>query len=270
MLLKKLVIVLSLIFWPLSLYFANTPKDFVVYSFPAFLLFLCFILWQKQYKYWLLPAIFIPVISPKLALIPLIMAFVATFKQRNKSNLIVLMLSSLFFAFFIKAFWGQTVFIPDYEARQLVIRQTQLYPNVFLARLMHNKLRIILDKASDNFFALTDPNNYFFAFHPREQIVGNQNLNKFPFLALMPFIPGVFNLSKSRNYKFILLTATASAINLLVLNLFDRNDFILWLPLALIVTHGITSFQKLYPKAFRVFSYVFLVFSLIELVRIYV
>ena len=84
-------------------------------------------------------------------------------------------------------FFGQTIFISDYERRQEVIRNTHLYDSVFLARFSHNKLKIITDKFIYNFFAITDLNNYFFGFHPR-QIVGNQNISKYPYPFLVFFL----------------------------------------------------------------------------------
>ena len=133
-----------------------------------------------------------------------------------------------------------------------------------MARSFQNKARIPLDKITYNFFALIDPNNYFFGFQPRQIIVNNQNIDKFPFVSLIFFIFGLYTINKNQNKKFVLITLFASLISLIVLNSFDRNDFILWLPLSLVILHGVNKLQNKYLYL------IFLIFTVPQLIRILV
>lgn len=233
--LSRIVIFLGLIFWPLNLFLNNTLSDFLNYVFPIF--------------------------QPKLLLFPVIL-----FALNKKWKL--LLFSIILFLLFFNRFWGQTIFKNDYEAQQLVIRQTQLYPNVLLARLFHNKARIYWDKYNDNFFALVDPNNYFFGFAPRQITTNNQNLKKFPSFALIPMLFGFYYLGKHTLKKFLIVFLISCVLSLSVLNIFDRHDIILWIPLSLIFIHGVKRLQKSYPKFSKYFFVLFIIFGIFELWQI--
>jgi hypothetical protein len=138
-----------------------------------------------------------------------------------------------------------------------------------MARLFHNKARIHIDKFNDNFFALSDPNNYFFGFHPRQIVVDNQNLDKFPFAALPFVLFGIYHLKKSKDKRFIINTFIIGVFSLSFLKIFDRNDFILWLPISLTFIHGVKQFSKK-SKASIIFFLLFILFSIPELIRIFV
>ncbi len=232
--LRKIAIFIILIFWPLNLFLNNTFTNFFHYVFPLF--------------------------EPKFAILPLI--FVIFYFGFKKPKL--LLVSIVFLLLFFKAFFGQTVFRFDYEANQQILQKQNLYPTIFMARVFQNKLRIPFDKISNNFFALTDPNNYFFGYAPRQITVSNQNLKKFPFLALPFLILGIYHFKNIRYKKVVLVFLIAAIFNLSLLTNFDRNDFVLWLPLALVVIHG-TNYLKN-----KLYYFVFLVFAIPELIRIFI
>ena len=264
---RNFVITLGILFWPLSLFLVNTKSDFLNYSFSVVSVLLSLFFYKKQWNFYQIPILFIPIVEPKLALFPVV--FLLTdliFGQREKTKIIFLVISLILLFVFWKPFWGQTIFIQDYEARQVVIRDTQLYPSVFLARTFHNKARIIMDKFTFNFFALTDPNNYFFGFAPR-QIVNNQNLVKFPFFAIILVFYGVFFIRKAENKKFITLIFLSSIISLSILGIFDRNDFVLWVPMVLLFIHGVNLFTKKFKFSFWILV-LFIIFTIPELLRI--
>ncbi len=267
--LLHLVVGLGLIFWPIALFLNNTFSNFISYILPSFFLFSSWILLKRSSKLYFLPILFIPLIEPKLALLPFCFSLINLLWQQDKRISFVFLFLSLLVVFVTwKPFFGQTIFSPDYEARQFVIRKTHLYPTVFMARLFQNKARIYGDKFINNFFALSDPNNYFFAFHPRPIIIENQNLNKFPFIGLLFSLFGFFYLAKSQNKKFIIKSLVACLISLSLLINFDRHDFILWLPLGLIFVHGVQEFSQKFKKAKYVF-WLFFVFAIPELIRIF-
>lgn len=267
--LEFIAVGLSVLFWPLSLLLANTPSDFLSYLLPALLVGLSFVLLSRNQRFYLAPLLFIPLVEPKLAAFPLMVAVLAFLWQREKRFLVFTLLSFLILVFTWRGFWGQTVFTPDYQAQQEVIAKTYLYPSVFLARLFQNKPRIYLGKFNHNFFALGDPNNYFFGFHPREILLDNQNLNKYPFLSIVFAFLGFYYLRKHPRWKFISILLISSALSLSLLKIFDRNDFILWVPLSLVLIHGVKTFQAKQKKKAVIFYLIFFAFTIPELFRIF-
>jgi len=237
---KKIVITLTLLFWPLSLLLANTFPNFLGYIFPIF--------------------------QPKFAILPLIFILL-NFKKKYLKYLV---LSIIFLIILWKPFFGQTILKFDYEKGQQVLQRSQLYPNVYLARVFQNKARVPFDKFTGNFFALTDPNNYFFGFAPRQITIDNQNLQKFPFLSLVFLIATAFSLNSLKHRKLIITFLLATVLNLSILGSFDRNDFILYYPLSLLIIHGVNIFDKKYANYSKYFYLLFIVISIFELIRIFV
>src|SRR3972149_9031981 len=201
--LKNLIKLILLVFWPLTFFLANNTTDFLTYSSFSLLILLTFFLFTKKYSFYLFPLIVIPFIDPKLSAFPILASTVAWFLEARGGRKLILnwttaalFLSILAVGIQWKEFKSQTIFFSDYEAQQKVLRNITLYPNIFSARLFQNKALIIIDKFNQNFFALTDPNSYFFSNHPREGVVSSQNLIKFPFLGLVFFFFGLFFLKK--------------------------------------------------------------------------
>jgi hypothetical protein len=237
--LKRIVTILILSMWPISLFLANTKIDFINYVLPIF--------------------------QPKLILIPLLY-FLFNF---NRKNIKYIILSLLLVLIFFKPFYGQTIFIKDYEHEQQNLQKSNLYNSIPLARIFQNKMHIPMDKVTNNFFALIDPNNYFFGFAPRQITIDNQNLKKFPFLSLPFMLIGLYYIFKNpKNHKTLLTFLAASIINLSILTNFDRNDFILWIPISLIIIYGLNIFDKRF-KYKKLFYGIFILFSVIEILRIF-
>lgn len=268
--LNYFVLPLLFTFWPLSIFFANTPPNFLNYLLPTLLVVVSYFLFRKKGDFYLLPAILIPFIQPKLAVLPLLLVIVDALFFSKKLNKLLLISSLVVLLIFGKSFINQSIFIKDYNAQQSVIRKTLLYPNVLLARTFQNKARIYIDKANDNFFALTDPNNYFFGFQPRQITVNNQNLDKYPFIAIIFFIVGLYYFQKSDGKKFITVFALGSIISLSLLTNFDRHDFILWLPMGLISMNGLKQIETRLKEKTKIIYIVFILFSLAQLVRLFI
>lgn len=281
--LKILVVLVILIFWPVSLIIHNQNSELITFLTPAILLALTYNYYSKNCWYYVLPLLLIPAIAPKLTLFPVLFLLFDYFVnyhpefssgskkkilkgvQNDNIRVVFVIISIVLIAINWPQFKGQTVFTSDYEAQQLVIRNQQLYPTPLTARIFHNKFRIVGDKVVSNFFELTDPNNYFFGFAPR-QVIGNQNLQKFPFLTIVPFLWGLYYISQSKDKRFIILATTASLINLSLLTLYDKNDFVLYVPFVLIMINGLQAINSYRFK--NVFYVIFLCFSVIEFVRI--
>lgn len=264
--LKNLVVLISLTYWPVSLYLANTPTDFLSYLIPLLVLLSSFWLYKNNSKFYPTPVLALPLFEPKLALLPIVFSIISLVHKRSKLNVFFVLFSFVVLTFSWQKFAGQTIFTRDYEANQKVIRDTQLYDSVIIARLFHNKARVVFDKFTFNLFALTDPNNYFFGFHPR-QITTNQNLTKFPFIGIVFMLYGLYYLRESKHRLFIFTSLISSIAALSILKIFDRNDFILFVPLALIFVYGVYKFDKSFKHAKVVFV-IFIVFIVMELTRI--
>lgn len=246
---KSLGIWLGLSFWPLSLFLANTPGDFLRYIVPVFLIAASFAFFRKNRRFYLIPLLLIPLFEPKLAPLPVIASVVDLIWGRERLKMGILLVSLAIFALSFSGYKGQTIFVVNNDARQQVIEKTYLYPNPFLARAFQNKARIFIDRFNSNFFALVDPNNYFFGFHPREITIDNQNLKKYPFLGAIFVLLGLFNFSKLENKRFIIVLGIASLVSLSALTNFDRTDIILWVPLSILFVFGFNVTYEL--KKFR-------------------
>ena len=251
----NIIIFLSLILWPINLFLNNTLSDFFSYTLPVIFLSLSLVS-----PFFIL---LIGIVETKLILLPIIFSLI------NKKWLI-LILSLVGFLFQFQNFKGQTIFIPDYEAQQTILRNTYLYPNIPMARVFQNKVRVYLNKFSYNFFALTDPNNYFFGMHPGQITLTNQNLYKYSFAALPFFIYGLYHINKSKFRKFIITSFLAGVLSLSLLTNFDRNDFILWFPISLTIIHGINLSFKKNIKLGITLSIFLIIFTIFEISKSYV
>lgn len=263
---ESFVIAVSLLFWPIALFVTNNLSDFTMYVIPALLIFVSFLLYKKKSRYFVLPTLLIPMISPKLLLFPIIFSLITLVINRNKINLIIVFLSLILVIYYFNKFIGQSIFVYDYEAGQKIVRDTQLYDSIILARIFHNKARVVVDKFTFNLFAITDPANYFFSFHPRE-IATNQNLVKFPFTGIIFVLYGLYLMGKNKDKLFIVASLTSGIISLCVLTMFDRNDFIMFAPLSLVFITGITEFANKvkYAKAYLIFMIILIIPDLIRI-----
>lgn len=264
--LKKLAIIATLIIWPLSLFLANTLPETLTYFLPALIIQITLLSNQKPIIYLLFTAI--PLIEPKLAPLPLLFfLFQAAIPHKNLklTPFIALSIVVLFIQF--KPFLGQTIFIKDYEARQQILRNINLYPHPLFARTFENKARIRLDKFNSRLFALIDPNNYFFSFHPREIILENQNLLKFPSLSIIPFLLGIYYLPKLSKRNLLISLGISSLLSLSILTNFDRHDFLLWPIITTAIIHGLNQLQPQSLKT-KTFLLILLLLAILETINI--
>lgn len=267
---RNIIVILSLFSWPLNLFLANTPGDFLKYLIPLVLLSLSYYLHRKKADYFYAPTLLIPFFEPKLAIFPILFVLHRFYFSKNKRiSYYPLILSILVFSSVWPSFKEQSIFTYDYQARQEILREINLYPNPLLARIFQNKARVYTDKFVDNLFALTDPNNYFFAFHPREISVTNQNLDKYPFLSIFLFLIGIIYFAKNKDKQFIVSAFISGVVSLSLLSSYDRHDFILWLPISLVLIAGTNSALLRKNKYFYVYSVLLIASFLIQFLRNY-
>ncbi len=131
----------------------------------------------------------------------------------------------------------QTVFKTDYQGRQLILRNINLYPNIFLARFFQNKVVLVSDKYLDNLFDFLDPNYYFFGSHPRE-VADGQNYVRLPLTTLILIVWYFFSLNSKKRKNLIYIYGTIS----LLLSFFTNHylyDFLLWPLFIYVIYHGL-------------------------------
>jgi hypothetical protein len=224
--------------WPVSL-LRVSPNNLSIYFLPSIFVLIGYILYCHAKNIWPIFILILPFIDIKLLPLP-VLFFSIYFLINHKKNLklIYLFLAALLLIIRLPDFQKQSIFIYDYEANQSLLRKIYLYPNVYFARFSQNKLNLYSDKATNNIFALTDPNNYFFSFHPREITLTNHNLDKYPFPSIIFFVFGFYYLFKHPQFKFILSLILALILSLSLLHNFDLNDFILYIPLSTVFVYG--------------------------------
>ncbi len=160
----------------------------------------------------------------------------------------------------------ETVFKKDDKDVQLILQNIAPYPNRTIARFFQNKPRIYINKYLNNFFAITDPNYYFFSAHPRP-VEGNINISKYPFASILFLLISIFNIRKMKYKQPVTIVLITSLIFLPFLSNFDGFDFILWIPISLLIINGVNILEAKNKKIFTVASLVFILFSIPEILR---
>lgn len=257
--LRLIIIFLILFFWPLNFLLHNQVLDTIHFFLPGILLVVGLTLFKDFTLGRLIVLAGIPLLNTSLLFSPL----ASIWCGRSRWGLFLvglIMVITLYFSW--QPFLGSSIFYFSQDDQQKIIRQGYLYPSVWLSRTFQNKPSIYLDRFLSNFFAITDPNNYFFGFHPREIGVENQNLQKLPFLSLIFFLIGLYYSVMGK--KWLLVSLLLVVVNLSLLKNFDKSDAILWLPIVLITIEGLKKFDRLPAKISLPFIAVFLILTLTE------
>jgi|CXWL01.1.fsa_nt_gi hypothetical protein len=153
-----------------------------------------------------------------------------------------------------------SIFAPDDQAPLIINTKRSVYKNDLFGRLFNNKAAFIYTRFKTNFFALTDPNNYFFGFHPREIVRENLNLEKFPFISLIFLLYAFYRFNRLPGAK-LLLTLFFILVSFLSLANFDKVDFILYPILAVFMFQGITRMGREKPRLFVAAALLLILFS---------
>lgn len=162
-----------------------------------------------------------------------------------------------------------SIFAPDDQAPLIINAKRSIYDTDFLGRLFNNKAAFIYNRFKANFFALTDPNNYFFGFHPRELIRQNLNLEKFPLFSLIYLLYAFYRFNSLKIAKLLLALFFSLTIFLSLAN-FDKVDIVLYPIIAIFMIHGIRLMRKERPTLFATVSILLIIFSLPQYLRAFV
>jgi len=252
---KKILIAACFFFWPLTIFLTLRSEsiEYLIGIFICSILFTICTLYKKSYaSVFLIP---LGLLSPKLVLIPILYILIQLIAHRKGLLLIPFLISLLIGIVFLRDYYNQSIFTFDYQAQQLVERETKLYSSVFMSRLFHNKARIKTDKFVSNAIALTDPNNYFFGFHPRQIVRENLNIKKFP-IAIMPFVLWFVIKKKTfikQEVDILIFTITA-LFTLGTLANFDRSDIVLFGPLCALAVASVVLAKGVIVKLLPLFT----------------
>ena len=166
-------------------------------------------------------------------------------------------------------YFRHSILAPDQEAPLIINTKRSLYPNDLVGRFFNNKATFVWGRFKANFFALTDPNNYFFGFHPREIVRENLNLDKFPFISIIFLLYGLYRLNLLKRGRGLLLLFVVLACLLSLAN-FDKVDFILYPVLAVFIIHGTRRMRTEKPKLFVAVAIFLVIFSSPQYLRAFV
>jgi len=258
--------VLMLVFWPLSFVLANL-NSWMAFVVATTILILDWILYLKKFKYHYFLYLILPLLHPAYLIFPIIAA-IWHLKDAKKIAVVIYAIAIIIISIFsVKTFYAYSIFTPDPLAKDTLIKKISLIPNRNLARIFKNRTSVYQDKYKSNLFITLDLNNYFFALHPQE-LGSNQNLIKFPYLAIIPFLLGLFYFWKNRDKAWIFQIFLVSILSVGLINNQDRFDLLLYVPISLICISGLMKLKDLFGKYFWIFSLIFIPISLIELIRL--
>lgn len=260
---------LIFVFWPVSFVLANT-QTWPIFILAATVLTVDWILYLKKYKYHYYLYLLLPLIHPVYLVFPMIFLLLNFKDYRKPLSLISYSLIFIVISIFsYKTFYAYSIFTPDPLAKDTLIKKISLIPNRDLARIYENKTTVSQEKYKANIFLSLDLNNYFFSLHPREE--GNsQNLSKYPYLTVIPFLLGLFSLLENVHKKWLITIFIAAILSLGFINNQDRYDLLIFLPVSLLCFYGLKRLASSSNLFFWIFSFAFIPISLIELARIIV
>lgn len=257
-----------LVFWPISFVMANADT-WPIFVIAPVILIIDWVLYLKKFKYHYFLYLILPLIHPAYLVFPVI-AILLNIKDVKKVSLTIYTVLFIFISFFsYKTFYAHSIFTPDPLAWDTLNKKISLIPNRNLARIYENKTTISQEKFKANTFLSLDLNNYFFSLHPREE-GNNQNLNKYPYLAIIPFLLGLFFILENVHKKWLITVFTAAVLSLGFINNQDRYDLLIFLPVSLLCFYGLRKLANAFGIFFWIFSAAFIPITLIELTRIIV
>lgn len=224
--------------WPYQ-FFVKNPHQWYQFAAVSLLVFASFVLYQKKSRLYQFTYLAFPLINLEYIFIPALAIPLIVLKSLNKI-FAGLYLAALILIASIGVAKGvpATVFSHSPLEVDHLIKRVSLVPDRQIGRIFFNKLTLVSEKYKSNLFSLLDQNNYFFEFHPRE-IPENQNLAKFPPLALLIFLYSLIYLYECVYFYWFVESFTIYIFSLAFLSNFDKFDVVLWLPISLVLYLGL-------------------------------
>ncbi len=261
-----IVLILTLLFWPIS-FISNNQHTWLPFFVALFILGIDYLLFTKKNENRYFLYLLLPLVHPGYLIFP----FVAIFLNFKKIKLVPLLLYIAMLIILAFKLWGpfysSSIFIKDPLALDSLSKKITLIPSRNLARIFENKTTPYQEKYMANIFISLDLNNYFFALHPQE-VGGNQNLNKYPFLAIIFFLVGLFSIPDEKSKTWLYSIFLSSVLSLAFLSNQDKLDLIMYLPISLLIYNGLNKIKKNSYSQYLLFLLVYIPFTLFDFIRL--
>lgn len=138
----------------------------------------------------------------------------------------------------------ETIFYPPAGEEKRLFEEKKGLDTSPVKRFYYNKATIYFNRYTANFFGLLDINSYFFGGHPREDVSGRVFRLKIFWLLVLPFFLGLWRMRLGRKWLVVLAV-------LAILKNPDGWDFIMTVPIGLIIDNGFTNLEKWWRRLKR-------------------
>ena len=160
----------------------------------------------------------------------------------------------------------QTIFYSVSSDEEWTFQKELALDTSVVKKIYLNKTTIIKDRYLKNLLVLVDPNNYFFAMHPREDVSGVDYRFKYPFWAILFLIPGIGVTLENKKYRKLWWVMLGEILMLSFLKQMDGLDIILFFPITYLLYLGVKKVSK-YKYSWVLFI-VLIILMAIEIGRI--
>lgn len=134
-----------------------------------------------------------------------------------------------------------TIFYPIIGEEKRIFDEKKGLDTSQIKVIYYNKTTIYSNRYWNNFFGLLDINSYFFGGHPREDVSDRVFRTKIIWILVFPFILGLWRIRIGWKWLGILFL-------LALLKNPDGWDFILAIPMMLILDNGINNAHRLWKE----------------------
>jgi hypothetical protein len=138
----------------------------------------------------------------------------------------------------------ETIFYPASQDEEWSFQKKLALDTSQIKKFYYNKTTIVKDRYFKNFLVLTDPNNYFFIMHPREDVSGIDYRFKYPFWVIIFLVLGIKVTIKNKKYFKVWWIMFGEMVILSFLKQMDGWDIILFLPLSFLLFLGAKDLNK--------------------------
>lgn len=115
-----------------------------------------------------------------------------------------------------------------------------LFKRLNLKEFLEGDFNTVFSRVQRNFFETIDPNVYFFAGHPRERVWAS-DFEKFPFILVLPFLLGLYQIILKKDWLLILTTLLSIILLSSIGHKNPVGPFLLFPFIVISIFYGVTS-----------------------------
>jgi hypothetical protein len=130
------------------------------------------------------------------------------------------------------------------EEKRLLLQKLGLDTSRIKKIFYNSKTTIMLDRYTKNVLTLMDLNNYFFAGHPQVGMTDISQRMKFPYVAIIGFLAGVYISIKKKKYFKLWLVAAGLVLFVSFFKKIDGWDVAMYPLLGFITIEGLKEINK--------------------------